>query len=50
MAHPFAFLLFSAGAALMITAVTLPNRQAPAVLNAAGNATSKIELSSLGIK
>lgn len=38
----------SVGIALVLTAVLLPGRQSPAVLNAAGSATSKIMLASLG--
>jgi hypothetical protein len=37
------------GLALVITALTLPGRQSPAVINSSGNAISKITLSSLGI-
>ena len=48
MGKPVAGLAFAIGAALIITAVILPGRQAPQVLNAAGNATSKVMLASLG--
>jgi hypothetical protein len=36
------------GLALVVTAMTLPGRQTPNVINAAGSATSKVMLASLG--
>lgn len=38
------------GLALVVTAFTLPGRQSPAVINAFGNSTAKVELASLGVK
>lgn len=48
MATIFAGLMASIGLALVITALTLPGRQTPQVINAAATGISRMQLASLG--
>lgn len=50
MATVFAGLMASIGLALIITALTLPKRQTPAVIDSTANGIAKLETASLGFQ